>query len=178
MTRNWLGTDLWLVWKQLVFDCRSFANPPSTSPCPLADWLPISVQPIANQSYNRQCPPLCWRHTVPKLFSDGHTNTEIRQLGSDRKNIVKQRENIGPFVRASYAINKLQLCFYCIRINVRKFWGIFGMPKEGAAEGTYTCVHWEPAYGKDLSRTGHGTAAETECGGRIGRVWAWRAGDR
>ena len=38
--------------------------------------------------------PLCWRHTVPKFIQDGNTMIEIFTFGSDR-------ENIGPFVRAS-----------------------------------------------------------------------------
>ena len=37
---------------------------------------------------------LCLRHTVPKLTQDGNTMIEIFVFGSDR-------ENIGPFVRAS-----------------------------------------------------------------------------
>ena len=39
----------------------------------------------------------CWRHTVPKLTPDGKMMIEIFKFGFDR-------ENIGPFVRASLAI--------------------------------------------------------------------------
>ena len=40
--------------------------------------------------------PYCWRHTVPKLTQDGNRMIEIFTFGSDP-------ENIGAFMRASYA---------------------------------------------------------------------------
>ena len=70
--------------------------------------------------------PFCWRHTVPKLISDGHANAESCQIGSDHRNILKPSGHSWGHRKPLY---KLQLCFYCNGINFGRHWEIFGMPK-------------------------------------------------
>ena len=64
---------------------------------------------------------LCWHHTVMKLIPDGHTNMEILQIRSDRKNIWTHRT-----IRESIVRHRTHSS------NFGRFQEIFGMPKKNA----------------------------------------------
>ena len=84
------------------------------------------------QISNFVTPSLCWHHTVPKLTQDGNTMIEIFKFGSDR-------ENIGPFVRASLAIVWSPVDFSGSGSNFVSGAQIFGMSKNSrkAREGAF-----------------------------------------
>ena len=69
---------------------------------------------------------LCWCHTVPKLIP---METQIWKFGKSEVIIKKTLWNIVKISGHLWGHRKLQLYFYCIRINFGRFWEFFGMPR-------------------------------------------------